>query len=695
MKKNYWLLVFLIFSITSFSQSNKAYPHELQQLFKNIKEKYLEDAVPTSEVEHLLASLDAKGAWPGIDYSSQQRGHWPVLLHLLNLNRLSKAYLKEGSNYYQKPEVLDKIHLALDYWLANDFVSPNWWYPQIGIPQQLAPVLIVMEDKLSDKQLQTGVKILNKAKIGMGGQNKVWLAGNVLYKSLLVRNIDSVNIASKAIQGELKVSTDLGIQPDNSFHEHGAMLQQGNYGLSYLGDMIKWIAVLRHTPFAFDEEKVAIIREFALDGTQWFLWKKNFDIGGSGRQLFQGELAKKQKAILKNFKQLEKLDPEFASVYNKAQDYKSLSGNKHFWNSDFHISRTPNYLFTLKMSSSRVNGYETVNFENMLGYHLGSGMTLLYQSDNEYLDVFPFWDWKKLPGTTIIQDDAPIPVSNAWGYKIEGDFVGGVTDGTNGLAVLQYNRGGLQANKAWFMLDNQIVCLGNGITADTPFNVTTGINQVYRNGAIVVKNKSKIQKATGKQDFTNPSWILHDRVGYLFPSGGKVSLVADTVSGSWYKVAQRYKDETIKADIFNVYLNHGTKPKEADYQYILVPNATQQQLIQLEKKPLFEIKNAKSQQIVSRKDGSLAGIVFYEAGKVDLFGGISVSEPCLLLVEKQDSGLKVTVSDPTHKLTTIRVAFDKKYKNEQLVIENNQSVLNLKLPDGNEAGKSVTFMLQF
>lgn len=98
------------------------------------------------------------------------------------------------------------------------------------------------------------------------------------------------------------------------------------------------------------------------------------------------------------------------------------------------------------MSSSRACGYETVNFENMLGYHLGSGMTFLCQSDKEYLDIFPFWDWKKLPGTTIIQDADSIPVSNAWGYKIESDFVGGLTNGTNGVAVLQYNRGGLKVS---------------------------------------------------------------------------------------------------------------------------------------------------------------------------------------------------------------------------------------------------------
>lgn len=694
MKKIVFIVLLSAISLNSFSQQKKEYPQELQQLYTNFLNEFLEVPVTNSEAARLMSTIDKKGAWSGIDYNSKQRGRWPVLEHLQNLRSLSKLYLAIDSAYYHNPKVLDKINLALDYWLAYDFVSPNWWYPQIGIPQQLAPILLVMESHFTPEQMKSGTKILNRSKIGMGGQNKVWLSGNVLLKSLLLRDADSVAIAAKAIQGELKISTGLGIQPDNSFHEHGVMLQQGNYGLSYLGDMIQWITVLRNTPFAFDEKKVAIIRNYALDGTQWFLWKNTFDIGGSGRHLFKNELVQKKQTMLKHYKHLEKLDSQFATAYKMAQDYKSLAGNKHFWNSDFHIERTPNYLFTLKMSSSRVSGYETVNSENMLGYHLGSGMTLLYQSDAEYLNIFPFWDWKKLPGTTIIQDDSPIPVSNAWGYKIEGDFVGGVTDGDNGIAVLQYNRGGLKANKGWFMFDNQIVCLGNGITADTPFSVTTGINQVYLNGDVQVNTNEGTKSVTGRQEFTNANWILHNNVGYIFPSGGNISLAAKSVSGSWFDVAQRYEDKSIKADIFNLFLNHGKNPVDAKYNYVLVPNATQKELIQLQKSANFLITNNKEQQIVSRKEGSLSGIVFYEAGKAEIFGGITVNVPCLLLVEKLKEGLKVWVSDPTHKLATIRIAFNGKYTGENVSLEKNQTILNVALPTGGEAGKTLLIILK-
>jgi chondroitin AC lyase len=40
----------------------------------------------------------------------------------------------------------------------------------------------------------------------------------------------------------------------------------------------------------------------------------------------------------------------------------------------------------------------------------------LYQSGKEYKNIFPFWDWKRIPGTTTLQDDEPLPVLTARGY---------------------------------------------------------------------------------------------------------------------------------------------------------------------------------------------------------------------------------------------------------------------------------------
>ena len=102
-------------------------------------------------------------------------------------------------------------------------------------------------------------------------------------------------------------------------------------------------------------------------------------------------------------------------------------------------------------------------YEVITGYYLGDGATYLYQSGKEYKNIFPYWNWKKIPGTTTLQDDEPLPELTASGYRIPSDFVGGVSDGSDGIAVLDYNRLGVDAKKSWFIFNDQIVCLGAGV----------------------------------------------------------------------------------------------------------------------------------------------------------------------------------------------------------------------------------------
>ena len=112
------------------------------------------------------------------------------------------------------------------------------------------------------------------------------------------------------------------------------------------------------------------------------------------------------------------------------------------------------------MSSKRVIGAELVNEENLSGYHLADGALYLYQGGDEYTDIFPVWDWRKIPGVTCAQTDIPAFKTSS----IESDFVGGVSDGTHGCAALDYVRDGVVAKKAWFFGANSVVCLGAGIS---------------------------------------------------------------------------------------------------------------------------------------------------------------------------------------------------------------------------------------
>ncbi len=686
-------LVFLIF-LTGCASKKVNYPENLNQLHDNVIHYYLNIPNDYKKVSDLLEKLDKNGAWASIDYTDSRRGNWTVKEHLEYVQILARAYQTIGSPFYQKESVSKKIHLALNYWLKNDFLSTNWWDQHIGVPEALAPTLFLMEKELSVDQMKEALVLMRRADIKMTGQNKVWLSGNVIFRSLLTRDTDSIALASKSIQEELAVTSGEGIQSDWSYHQHGAQLQFGNYGMSYIEDMMRWYTILNKTSFSFQDSKKEILRNYVLYGQQWVTWKDRYDISASGRQLFQDEQHKKAIRLGENIQKMAVLDPQYQSEFTKALDYKNLNGNKYFWHSDFQVQRTNDYYFSLKMCSNRVLGGESVNQENILGYYMGDGVTFLYQNIKDYDNIAPFLDWKKLPGTTAIQDDKPLPVLTAYGYHNKSDFVGGVSDSINGIAVMDYNRDGVTAKKSWFMFEDKIVCLGTDINSDINFPVTTAVDQSFLNGSVLVSQENKIQKSNQAKNLDKIDWVLHNNKGYLFPQKGSAKIETKMIEASWNTVAKRYRPIILTNEIFRLWLNHGTAPKNSDYQYILVPNTNPEAMEQLQKEQPFEIVNNKNYQSVVSKKGTIAGIVFYEAAKATVFSGLSANQACVVMLKKENNGLKVSISDPTQKLKTINLTFNKKYKGNNLTAENNQSVLKVDLPSGSLAGKTVSFLLE-
>ncbi|MEZ5199646.1 MAG: polysaccharide lyase 8 family protein [Bacteroidales bacterium] len=684
-KDNFLLLAVIVLFLTSCTALQPKYPEDLKQLHQNIWTNIMDEPADLHEVNSLLSELKEDGSWADIDYTSKERGGWPPRNHISRLLEISKAYQTKGTQFYHKKDISEKIHSGLNFWFENDFICPNWWYPEIGVPMVLAPTMILMEAELSPEQMEKGIIILNRSKIGMTGQNKVWQSGNVLLRNLLLKNADTIRIASESIKEELVVGTGEGVQSDWSYHQHGPQLQFGNYGLAYVGDMIKWISILRQTPFQFDESKMAILRNYLLEGQQWVTWKNEYDISACGRQLFPDSPKQKAESLSLFFTKMEKLDAEHSGEYEKANDYRNLSGSKHFWRSDFQVYRTPDYYFSIKMCSDRVIGAESCNSENVQGYYMGDGATFLYQTTEEYRNIFPFWDWKKIPGTTIQQDSDTLPILTARGYRIESNFVGGVSDSKNGIAVMDYNRNGLTAHKSWFMFNDMIVCLGSGINSFENLTVTTSINQSF------YKSEPEFQK-TGRAGGLF-SWILHDNIGYFFPNGSEVKYTTNDETGAWNWVANRYPEEILHARIFKLWLEHGSNPKNKSYQYVLVPNATKEKLEGLVINDPFKIRNENSIQEVVANSGDIAGIIFYKAGKSNILAGIEVDQPCVVMIKKLNDELKVAVADPTQLLKEISLTISGNYSVENSEVVNGKTKLKITLPQNEEAGKTVSIIL--
>jgi hypothetical protein len=119
----------------------------------------------------------------------------------------------------------------------------------------------------------------------------------------------------------------------------------------------------------------------------------------------------------------------------------------------------------------------------------------------------------------------------------------------------------------------------------------------------------------------------------------------------------------------------------------------------LEQKPAVMILHNNSDiQAVTTTDASSGGAVFYKAGKADLMGGTEADSPCVVMLKKEKGILMISLSDPTQKLEQIRLTLNGKYEikgvNARIQILNKQSILDISLPSGGEAGKTVNLSLK-
>ncbi|KAF8228646.1 hypothetical protein L208DRAFT_1379292 [Tricholoma matsutake] len=143
-----------------------------------------------------------------------------------------------------------------------------------------------------------------------------------------------------------------------------------------------------------------------------------------------------------------------------------------------------------------------------LSFHLSSGTTYAHVgSGRRYKDIFAAWDWDLIPGITVDYGNTPLKCSNSGLLAIE-TFVGSVSDGTMGMAVMQYTNPltkSFHFQKTWFFLEDNVLHV-----------MISDISSRSHNGS-----------SSGSSKHYNFQTLWHDNVGYKFNFLGKVSLTIE------------------------------------------------------------------------------------------------------------------------------------------------------------------------
>ncbi len=367
-----------------------------------------------------------------------------------------------------------------------------------------------------------------------------------------------------------------------------------------------------------------------------------------------------------------------------------VTGHKFFWTTDFTSHSKPNYLATVKSSSRRTIGGEALNTQNLKGNFLGDGCTYIYRTGKEYDDIFVAWDWHKIPGTTVETHDFDNITSVTHHFHSSESYrVGGVTDGNNGATAMELIHGGLSAKKAWFMFDNEFACLGADISLQkSKYSAITTVNQSLLKTDVILggKNGEEITLGYDSPEAQTASWVIQDRIGYVFPKNTKINVSAKARTGDRYDIdwggvtTRPDRTDIVSRNIFALWFDHSAD-KTDSYEYVVVPNVTKEEIkTYSDNNPIRVVSNTGKVQAAEHILTGEKQAIFWTPGQVEFSSfKVAADKEVLMTLKEKNGVLDISVASLSQKEETVNV---------KIIKENNEKEINIELPKERFAGDS-------
>jgi len=602
-----------------------------------------------AELQEWIDHLQLNGTWPDISYHDPNWSGWKTSIHLARVYALSRALIEPQSSLYRDARTKETIFRALDNWTSHAYRNPNWWHNDIGVPQYLCRILVLVGNQLGDERRKAILDLYQRqygrAKAG-DGANTIWEAELGLMYGALTHDEALAKANADLIVGEITINGTAGIQDDFSFYQHGPRLQQFAYGGSYGSDMARLAWEMKDTRWAFPPGKLNILADYFLKGSQWMM-RGNHTVPGTLDRTISRPKADRPD-LRQSASYLAECLPQRAVEFQDLIDRENgkappLTGFHAFPRSDFVTYHRLQFSFFLKTISDRTLATESINKENLKGHLLSSGDHYLLANGSEYENLPPVWDWALLPGVTTA--DGAVAIERK-------PFVGSVDDDTSGLSVMDYRMkcatGTITARKAWAMHGDVVVCLiGDLRTEDLTAPVRTALDQSRLEEQVTVSAGSEVPEAMteGLHHLRNVHWIQHGHFAYIPLQPASMTLRLGPVTGSWHSINVAQSAEAVTEPVFLPVLEHGSSPHGQSTGYVLAACSTPAQTAALVAHPTWAIlRNDAQCQAVRFKDGTLMA-VFYEPGGLEENGELllKTDHPSLIL---KSNGKTVTFDPP-------------------------------------------------
>ncbi|QNE18745.1 polysaccharide lyase 8 family protein [Kribbella qitaiheensis] len=632
----------------------------------------------------------------------------------VRLEQWATAWATPGSQYHADPALLAVIQAALEsmdqlIYKTTTVEFGNWWSWEIGATRPLANIMVLLYDELPAETRERYCAAIDhfvpdpyrmfppeRGPIVSTGANRVDLCQAIIVRSLVTEDEAKLTHARDGLSDTWQyVTSGDGFYRDGSFVQHTWVAYTGTYGHVLLNGIGKLLALLANSPWAVTDPKRQILFDSVAKAYLPVVHDARMMDFVRGRavsrynasdhndgytaieailRLSKGvdsTLATQWRAAVAGWVQRDTFGNLLSgATIPRVALVKSLEGvtpaperdgHTLFASMDRSVHRRSGWAYSISMASSRIAYYECGNGENDQGFHSGSGMTYLYDSDNgQYADAFwPTVDRYRLPGTTVDKLPLAPKAGGEWGAaRPTTTWVGGST--LDGYAAIGQDLQGpvspMRARKSWFCLDEYVVALGAGITGSSGNSVetvvenrnlhSTGTNPFTVNGIQQVPN-------LGDSQAVDARWAHLDGVGgYVFLNGTQaLQLKREERTGSWRDVNTGGPTTPITRRYLTMWLDHGVDPADAKYSYLVAPGASAARTEQLAQYAgLLVLRNTADVQAILS-----GGLLLANFWKADRIAELTADTPCSVIRRVRGREIDLAVSDPTQLAAAVKL----------------------------------------
>jgi hyaluronate lyase len=603
------------------------------------------------------------------------------------LQAMALAWATPGSSLQGNASLAAAVAGGLDWMTTNIYTTSateydNWFHWEDSGPMALDDTMILLYPALTGTQVTNYCAAVDHfnpyssfARFGwMTGANTSDKVLVMLLRGIAGRSTNNMVTAQTNLSPVfLYVTTGDGFYNDGSFvfHSNGTIdgiAYNGHYGLVLLGDIPEIVDLLQNsTDWKITDPNLANVYAWVTNSFEPFLYNGTMMDTVRGRIVswsYETESGDGSGALTAMGRIGQFAPPAIGTTFTNFINSPLLApGQFHFPGMDREVALRNGFGFAISMSSSRTANYESINSGNLHGWHQGDGMNYLYIGSTESQFNSDFWptvDPYHLPGTTAETNT----LSNSAGQTTTTDqnWVGGAqvakTYGVAGMS-LHLHSTSVTGRKSWFMLDNEIVCLGAGVTCGDGTGVdTTAENRRLGNPITqtFVLNGTAITPSTSWSSnlpVATASWCaLSGTGGYYFPAGNSNLVASFTANtGSWSQINLNDDSTSDTDNYFRLCYHHGPFPTNASYSYVILPNATTLTVSNYANAPdILILSNTPQVQAVKKVSLGVVAANFWTNGNntADL---ISANNKASVIAWENTNGISVGVSDPTQTNT--------------------------------------------